>query len=51
MGKTAENMTYKTSLNHEDFVLLLDALKMAERKGVITWSATDMVLENTKIEY
>ncbi len=44
-------MTYTITLSHDDFVLLLDVLKNAQDINMITWSATDLVCENTKIEY
>lgn len=43
-------MKYLIELEHEDFVLLLDALKKAQNEGVITWSAANMVCDRTKIE-
>lgn len=43
-------MKYLIEFEHEDFVLLLDALKKAQDKGVINWSAANMVCERTKIE-
>lgn len=44
-------MKYVTTLEHYDFVLLLDALRKAQEQGVINWSATDLICENTKVEY
>ena len=44
-------MNYNISLKHDDFILLLDSLKKAQEQGVIKWSATDMVCENTKVSY
>lgn len=44
-------MTYKTELSHDDFVLLLDTLRKAQEEGLISWRATDMVCENTKVVY
>lgn len=44
-------MIYTTSLSHEDFILILDILKKSEEQGVINWSATDLICENTKITY
>lgn len=44
-------MKYNISLNHEDFILLLDVLRNAQEQGVIAWSATDMICENTKVKY
>lgn len=44
-------MTYQVSLHHEDFVLILDVLGRAQEQGLINWSATDLICENTKVEY
>ena len=44
-------MKYNISLEHDDFVLLLDILRKSKEQGVIAWSATDMVCAHTKIEY
>lgn len=44
-------MKYNITLEHEDFILLLDTLKKAQESGVIAWSATNMVCQNTKVEY
>lgn len=43
-------MKYNITLEHEDFVLLLHALKQCQEQGVITWSATDMICGHTKVE-
>lgn len=43
-------MKYMTTLEHDDFVLLLDALHKAQEQGVITWKATDMICEHTHLE-
>lgn len=42
-------MKYNISLSHEDFILLIDALKKCQEAGLIAWSAAGMVCENTKI--
>lgn len=44
-------MKYNIELEHEDFVLMLDALKKAQDGNIINWSATDMVCEHTKVSY
>ena len=44
-------MKYNISLNHDDFILLLDTLRKAQEQGVIRWSATNMICENTKVQY
>ena len=44
-------MKYVTTLGHDDFVLLMETLTKARDAGLITWSATAMVCENTKIEF
>ena len=44
-------MKYITTLEHDDFVLLMDVLTKAREAGVIEWSATAMVCENTKIKF
>lgn len=44
-------MTYTTTLSHEDFVLILDVLKKAEESGLVNWEPTEMICENTKIQY
>lgn len=44
-------MKYIVSLNHDDFVDLMDALTKAREAEVITWSATALVCDNTKIEF
>lgn len=41
---------YKISLKHDDFVLLLAVLKQAQEASIVTWDATDLICENTKIE-
>lgn len=43
-------MKYVTTLEHDDFVLLIDALRKAQEQGVINWSATDMICEHTNIK-
>ena len=42
-------MSYNISLKHDDFVLLIDVLRKCQDDGIINWSATAMVCENTKI--
>jgi hypothetical protein len=44
-------MKYVTTLEHDDFVMLMDVLTKAREAGVIAWSATAMVCENTKIKF
>lgn len=44
-------MIYKTTLSHEDFVLILDTLKKTEEQGLISWDATQVICENTTIVY
>lgn len=44
-------MTYNVSLSHEDFVLVLDVLRKCEESGLVNWSATDLICENTTIKY
>lgn len=44
-------MKYNISLNHDDFVLLMNVLTKAREAEIITWSATALVCENTKIEF
>lgn len=41
---------YKITLEHDDFVLLLGVLKRAQGEGLITWNATTLICENTKVE-
>lgn len=41
---------YKITLEHEDFVLLLDLLKRAQGEGLTTWNAAGFICENTKVE-
>lgn len=41
---------YKITLEHDDFVLLLDVLKKAQRESLTTWDAAGFVCENTKVE-
>lgn len=45
------DMTYHTTLSHEDFILLLDTLKKAEESGIINWDGAQFVCENTQISY
>lgn len=40
---------YQITLNHDDYILLLSVLRESKEKGVISWSATDMVCSNTKV--
>lgn len=44
-------MKYVTTLEHDDFVLLMNVLTKAREEGLIAWSATSMVCENTKIKF
>lgn len=44
-------MKYNISLDHDDFVLLIDVLSKCQSSGLVTWSATGMVCENTKISF
>ena len=44
-------MEYQVTLNHDDFILLLDTLRRAQEQGIINWSATDMICQNTKVNY
>jgi hypothetical protein len=44
-------MKYVTTLEHDDFVLLMNVLTKAREEGLIAWSATAMVCENTKIKF
>lgn len=41
---------YKITLEHDDFVLLLDVLRRARTNDVTAWDAADFICENTKIE-
>lgn len=41
---------YKITLEHDDFVLLLDVLKKAQVEGITTWDAAGFICENTKVE-
>lgn len=41
---------YNISLKHDDFVLLLEVLKKAQKTKIVTWDATSFICENTKIE-
>lgn len=41
---------YNISLKHDDFVMLLDILKRAEKEGITAWDAAGFICENTKIE-
>lgn len=43
-------MKYNITLEHEDFVLLLDLLKRAQGKGLTTWNAASFICKNTKVE-
>lgn len=44
-------MHYNISLNHGDFILLIDVLSKCQDSGLISWSATALVCENTKISF
>lgn len=44
-------MKYEITLEHNDFVLLLDVLRKSQEQGIIAWSATDMICNNTKVVY
>lgn len=44
-------MTYNIKLNHDDFILILHTLREAQNQGIVNWSATDIICENTKVEY
>lgn len=41
---------YKITLEHDDFVLLLDVLKKAQRASLTSWDAAGFICENTKVE-
>lgn len=44
-------MKYVVSLDHSDFVLLMEVLKKARESGIVAWSACNLVCENTKVEF
>lgn len=44
-------MTYIISLDHSDFVLLMEVRKRAKESGFVTWSPCDMVCINSKVEF
>lgn len=44
-------MKYNISLEHDDFILMLDTLRKAQESGIINWSATDMICQNTQVTY
>lgn len=44
-----DSIMYQVTLEHTDFVLLLDVLRKAMEHGIISWSATDLVCANTKV--
>jgi hypothetical protein len=44
-----DSIMYQVTLEHTDFVLLLDVLRKARECELITWSATDLVCANTKV--
>lgn len=41
---------YKITLEHDDFVLLLDVLKRAQGESLTSWDAAGLICENTKVE-
>lgn len=41
---------YNITLEHDDFVLLLNVLKKAQREGITNWDAAGFICENTKVE-
>lgn len=43
-------MKYLVSLEHDDFVLVLDILKKAQESGLIAWDAAGHICELTKLE-
>ena len=43
-------MKYLVSLEHDDFVLILDILKNAQLSNVINWDAAGMICEHTQLE-
>ena len=44
-------MKYIISLEHPDFVLLMEVLKKAKDNELIAWNACRMVCEKTKVEF
>ena len=44
-------MKYVTTLEHDDFVLLLETLRKAQDTNVIEWDALEMICENTHVKY
>lgn len=44
-------MKYVVSLEHADFVLLMEVLKKARQSGIVTWSPCNLVCRNTKVEF
>ena len=43
-------MKYLVSLEHDDFVLIINILKNAQLSNVINWDAAGMICEHTKLE-
>lgn len=43
-------MKYLVSLEHDDFVTIIDILKKAQEANVINWDAAGMICEHTKLE-
>lgn len=43
-------MKYLVSLEHDDFVLVLDILKKAQESGLIAWDAASLICEHTNLE-
>lgn len=43
-------MKYLVSLEHDDFVLVIDILKKAQEANLINWDAAGFICEHTKLE-
>lgn len=46
-----DDMKYITELSHEDFVLVMSVLRKCEEQNEVFWSPTQMICENTKVQY
>lgn len=45
-----KEIKYKVSLEHDDFVLLLDILRKAQESRLINWDGTGFICQHTQVE-
>ena len=43
-------MKYVTTMEHDDFILVLETLRKAKENGIVSWNAAGVLCNNTKVE-